>query len=232
MAEKEPVQRQKLVFQLEQKILNGELLPGQSLPSQRTLAERCQLSRATVREAIQALELQGLIETHHGGRSRCLNLLDPFLEMPQEPVQGVGFLLQVMEMRAVLEGEAAYYAARRATAEQLQRIDSEFRAMQLRSAGASTLKKAKADLRFHTLIAESSHHLLVISFSQIFYTRYFNAIYSVLDRTLKKFGRYPERIAAQHGRVHQALLNRNAEMARVAATEHILYTRDLLKACE
>lgn len=232
MAKSDQPLSQQLVDLFESQLLSGEFLPGQSLPSQRVLSDRFKVSRSTVREAVKSLELSGLIATEKGARSRCLNLLEPFLEMPQEPTQGISFLLQVMEMRAVLEGEAAFYAAQRATAEQLQRIDAEFQAMRLRSSGSTTLNKAKADLRFHTLIAESSHHLLVISFSQLFYTRYFNAIYSVLDLTLKKFGRYPDRIASQHGSIHQAIMQRNQQQARTAATEHILYTRDLLKACE
>ncbi|MDX2424139.1 MAG: FCD domain-containing protein, partial [Amphritea sp.] len=83
----------------------------------------------------------------------------------------------------------------------------------------------KEDLRFHMMIAESSHHLLIIAFSQLFYTRFFNAIYGVLSRTLKTSGRYPEGIRAQHGAIHQAIMNRDAEAARRAASEHILYTR-------
>jgi len=224
---------QYLVNLFEEQLLSGDFLPGQMLPSQRVLSDKYSVSRATVREAVQSLELSGLISTRQGARARCVNLLDPFLDMPKETTtQGINFLLQVMEMRAVLEGEAAFYAAQRATAEQLQKIDAEFQAMRLRSSGTTTLHKAKADLRFHTLIAESSHHLLVISFSQLFYTRYFNAIYSVLDLTLKKFGRYPDRIASQHANIHQAIMQRNQQQARVAATDHILYTRDLLKACE
>lgn len=219
--------------QLQEKILFGEICPGQKLPSQRQLAENLQLSRATVREAVQDLELKGLIETFHGGGSICRNLLESHFDMPLEGLgENTEFQIQVMEMRAALEGEAAYYAAKRASDEQLEQIALEFEAMQLRSAGHTTLAKAKADLRFHMMIAEASHHLLVISFSQIFYGRYFNAIYGVLDRTLKKFGRYPDGIRKQHSQIYQALLNREAEQARQLASEHINYTRRLLVESE
>jgi len=82
------------------------------------------------------------------------------------------------------------------------------------------------------MIAEASHNLLVISFSQIFYNRYFNAIYGVLDRTLKKFGRYPDGISAQHTQIYQALLNRDADQAKKVAVEHIDYTRRQLAEVE
>ncbi|WP_415905430.1 FadR/GntR family transcriptional regulator [Neptuniibacter sp. QD48_55] len=222
---------QKLSSELQSQIWYGDICPGEKLPSQRVLAERYSLSRATVREAVQDLELKGIIETYHGGGSLCRNLLESHFSMPSESIgDNFEFQVQVMEMRAALEGEAAYYAALRASDEQLDRIGQEYEAMQARSSGNTTLAKAKADLRFHTMIAEASHHLLVISFSQIFYNRYFNAIYGVLDRTLKKFGRYPDGISAQHTQIYQALINRNAELARKVATEHIDYTRRQLEA--
>lgn len=218
---------------LQQKILYGDFCPGHKLTSQRQLATEFGLSRATVREAIQDLELKGMVSTYPGGGTVCLNLLETHVDMPLE---GVGdnfeFQVQVLEMRAALEGEAAYYAATRATDRQLKLIEREYNAMQARSSGVTTLAKAKADLRFHMMIAEASHNLLVISFSQIFYNRYFNAIYGVLDRTLKKFGRYPDGISAQHTQIYQALLNRDADQARKVAVEHIDYTRRQLAEVE
>lgn len=218
---------------IQEQIIYGEICPGQKLPSQRKLSERYNLSRATVREAIQELELKSLVETYQGGGSVCKNLLESCFEMPLEGVgDNIEYQVQVMEMRAALEGEAAYYAALRATDEQLEKIGQEYHAMQERNSGHTTLVKAKADLRFHMMIAEASHNLLVISFSQIFYNRFFNAIYGVLDRTLKKFGRYPDGIRAQHTQIYQALLNRDAAQAKKLAIEHIDYTRKQLEDSE
>lgn len=222
--------KQQLDCYLRQEIISGSIIPGQALPSQRQLAETFGLARSTVREVVQRLELDGLILTAHGGRSICQNAMAQYSEMP---LDGVGdnlvFQLQVMEARAFLEGEAAYFAALRATGQQLAEIEKEFDKMQLRSKGLTTLDKAKADLRFHMMIAESSHHLLITSFSQLFYNRYFNAIYGVLNRTLIKFGRYPDGIRMQHEKIYEALLQRDAEQARKEAREHILYTRHLLE---
>lgn len=230
MTNKSKILSQQLSKKLQEQIIFGEICPGQKLPSQRHLSERYNLSRATVREAVQDLELKGLIETYHGGGSICCNPLEPHFDMPLEGVgDNIDFQVQVMEMRAALEGEAAFYAALRATDEQLGKIGQEYQVMQARNSGHTTLAKAKADLRFHMMIAEASHNLLVISFSQIFYNRFFNAIYGVLDRTLKKFGRYPDGIRAQHTQIYQALLNRDADLARTLAVEHIDYTRKQLE---
>ncbi len=224
---------EKLIEEIKREILFGNMLPGRKLTSQRQLAEKYNLSRATVREAVLQLELEGLIETRQGTASVCRNLLEPHFNLPFEGLgDNLDFQLQVMEMRAAIEGEAAYFAAQRASEKELEQLDQEFRRMQQRSAGETTLSKAKADLTFHMMIAESSHNLLLVSFSQIFYSRYFNAIYGVLTRTLKKFGRYPDGISQQHAQIHQALMNRNAEAARNAAREHIDYTRRQLEDAE
>lgn len=231
---KEKVSKKKQLDRyLRQRIVSGGIVPGQALPSQRQLAEQFGLARSTVREVVQRLELDGLILTAHGGRSVCENALEKYIEMPLEGVgDNLAFQLQVMEARAFLEGEAAYFAALRATDEQLAEIEKEFDKMQLRSKGLTTLDKAKADLRFHMMIAESSHHLLITSFSQLFYNRYFNAIYGVLNRTLIKFGRYPDGIRMQHEQIYQALRQRNPEQARKVACEHIIYTRNLLESTD
>lgn len=218
-----------LLQQLKDDLYNGTLLPGALLDSQRKMAGQYNVSRSTVREAVGQLEAEGYVEVRHGGKTRVRNLLESWFEMPLEGVGALGdnpeFQKQVMDVRAMLEGEAAFYAALRASDAQLEALDQEYQRMQQRGQRETTLEKAKEDLRFHMMIAESSHHLLIISFSQLFYTRFFNAIYGVLTRTLKKYGRYPDGIRAQHSAIHQAVLARDPDAARTAATEHILYTR-------
>lgn len=222
---------EKLVRELERQLLFGEIRPGGKLPSQRVLAERFGISRASVREAVTTLENRGLIETVHGGGSFSRNLLADFYQLPAaEGEQGSAALQQqVMELREMLEGEAAYFAARRATDAQLAALTAEYGRMLARRAGETTLAKAKADLTFHLLIAQSSHHLLVMSISQVLYTKYFSVIYGVLSHNLKKTGRYPAKIGSQHTEIYRAILARDAERARTLAQEHIAYTRGQLQ---
>jgi DNA-binding FadR family transcriptional regulator len=228
-----PTKKQRLDRFLRHEIISGSIIPGQVLPSQRQLVDEFSLARSSVREVVQQLELDGLISTTHGGRSICQNVMVQYIDMPVEGLgDNLAFQLQVMEARAFLEGEAAYFAALRATDQQLEDIAREFERMQIRSKGLTTLDKAKADLRFHTMIAESTHHVLITSFSQLFYNRYFNAIYGVLNRTLIKFGRYPDGIRMQHELIYQALHKRDADQAKKMASEHVLYTRNLLESTD
>lgn len=226
-----------LQHELERLLLDGDWVPGRPVPSERSLMQTYDVSRGAVREALAGLRATGAIETRHGGRSRCANLLEHHLELPMQGREDdIDFQLQLLEVRAILEGEAAWFAAQRASDAELVQLAHEYQRMCERNRshlrrGDSTLERSKADLQFHMLIAQSSHHLLVCSFSQLFYSRYFNAIYSVLSRTVGRFGRYPDGIAQQHGAIHRAVQARDAQAARELARKHILYTHDLLKQC-
>ena len=220
----------RIMKELQRQILNGEILPGKKLPSQRCLASQLGVSRESVREAVTDLQNRGLIETYHGGGSFCKNLFEGFYDLPMRANDQSRLALpfNVMEMREVLEGEAAYFAALRATPEQRQRLTSVYQLMLERGVADTTITKAKADLTFHMMIAESSHHFIVMSISQVLYSKYFNAMYGVLSRTLKLSGRYPPKIAIQHSDIYQAIMDRDGNLARNAAQQHIRYTRDQL----
>ncbi|MBR9882667.1 MAG: FadR family transcriptional regulator [Oceanospirillales bacterium] len=224
-----PGQSDRLYEELVTQLASGELIPGGRLPSERRLAEDFGMSRQMVRDALSRLNAAGFIESSQGRASRITNLMAPHLQLPLEGLgDDLDFQLQVLEVRAFLEGECAGYAAQRASDQELKALAAEYALMHARGQSETTLAKARADLRFHTLIAQSSHNLLLISFSQLFYERYFNAIYGVLSRTLKKFGRYPEGIRGQHAEIHNAIQARDARRAREIAREHILYTRAIL----
>lgn len=208
-------------------LATGEVKPGDRLDAERVLAKRYGVSRDTINRTLTQLMVDGFIEREPGRRAEFKNPLQPLFDtIVPETNPSPESLLSMLELRAELEGQAAFYCAQRATRFELARIDDEFKEMRQRNLGETTLSKAKADLRFHTLIADTSHHLAVSSFSQIFYARFFNAIYLVLDETLRRYGRYPDGISGQHASIHQALMRRDADMAKKCAREHVLYTAD------
>ena len=119
-----PVSRVKLSTQIENQlkdqILTGKWKPGERLPSENELAEIFQVSRVSIRQALQALSAQGLIETRIGDGS--------FISQPsigtfmQDVIPDVYLaddsLRAVLEFRRVFEGPVAELAATRATDEQ------------------------------------------------------------------------------------------------------------------
>ncbi len=207
------------------RIATADLLPGEPLASERQLAQEFGLARSTVNEQLTLLASEGFLIRSQGSRSRVVNLFEKeFHQSVSELSLNSEELEPIFQLRAALEGEAAYYCALRASENQMGAIAVEYQAMVKRNQLETTLSRAKADLRFHTLIAESSHNLPVVSYSLLFYERFFNAIYIALDLTLKRYGKYPDGVRGQHAAIYQALMRRDAESARDSAKNHVLYT--------
>ena len=101
--------------QLEFLILEGTLRPGEKLPPERELAKQFDVSRPSLREAIQRLEAKGLLLRRQGGGTFVQSSLwqsfsDPLVELLSDHPESQYDLL---ETRHALEGIAAYYAALR-----------------------------------------------------------------------------------------------------------------------
>lgn len=104
-------------------ILRGELSPGDALPSERVLAERHEVSRHAVREALRRLEQARLVEVRHGGATRVLDWrrtagLDVLAQLPfaGERAPGAEVLEGVVAARRWIGLDVARLAAARADA--------------------------------------------------------------------------------------------------------------------
>ncbi|WP_256415756.1 FadR/GntR family transcriptional regulator [Marinobacterium sp. xm-d-564] len=202
---------------------------GETLPSESRLAAHFSVSRSAIREAMSELLAAGLLIKQQGRLTRLVNPLESVvLNLPVKADPTLNDVRDVLELRAFIESVAAGCCAENASKTQIAIIRSEFEKMQLRSQKNTTLIRAKADLQFHMLIAKYSHNLVVASLSELFYNRYFSSIYKALDLTLKRYGRYPERINPQHQQIFSALEQGDRLAAQEAAREHVLYTRSLL----
>nr|WP_297348111.1 GntR family transcriptional regulator [uncultured Glaciecola sp.] len=100
---------------LESMILDGTLVAGEKLLPERLLAEKFQVSRPSLREAIQNLQAKGLIERKQGGgtfikKSLSSKMTDPLLALVASRPETQ---FDLLEFRHALEGMAAYYAALR-----------------------------------------------------------------------------------------------------------------------
>src|SRR6266481_7279500 len=102
-------------------LTSGELGPGDRLPTERDLALALGLSRSTVREAIRGLAMMRVLQVRHG-QGIFVTSLDASLLL-----EATGFAVQLMrdhevldllELRAILEGAAAALASARMTDEQ------------------------------------------------------------------------------------------------------------------
>ena len=149
----------RIVSELGQSIVAGELKPGDKLPSEPVLLERYVVSRPVLREAVRVLVAKGLVVSRQraGAIVRPRNewhLLDPdvLYWLIQAKPQGE-FVQTLLEVRRIFEPAAAALAARAASDTQLASIADAFAGM---AAASTTEELLEPDLAFHRRIAEAT----------------------------------------------------------------------------
>ena len=126
----EPVKRSRvyehIVEQIHALIREGRWAPGDQIPPERELAERFRVSRTSVREALRALEMQGIIDSRQGGgtfvRTADTEALVP--PLAAAILRGRRELAEVLEVRELIEPGIARLAATRATAEHASELET------------------------------------------------------------------------------------------------------------
>jgi len=193
------------------------LKQGQKLPPERELAESLGVSRASVREALTALEAIGILDIRPGegtfvretSVSATFAPLAMVLEMEQNSMS------QLMEVRRVLETEIAALAVQRATEEDLQNIEVNLNRMK----SANTVSEAvEADLRFHFAIAEATHNSILL--------RIMNTVADLMHNTFRirreeLFADKGREIISEHEAIYRAIRDRDIDSAKLRMLQHI-----------
>ncbi len=136
-------------------IATGDLAPGERLPGERQLAEMMNVSRVSVRAALQQLKARSVVQAVQGGGTRVVAAADELESALATLVRAnPSNLRDLMELRASLEVWAARRAAERASPEQRAEIDRCLRVMQ--DPQRPPKHKAEDDLTFHLAIAKAT----------------------------------------------------------------------------
>lgn len=122
---------EEIVQQLRGLILRGHYGTGDKLPPERKLAEELGVNRASLREAIKALEQMGLVKTRQGDGTRVLDFMQTAgVELVSHLVAGtadgipsVEVLEDVLEFRRIFARDVAHMAAEKASAEDIARLE-------------------------------------------------------------------------------------------------------------
>jgi GntR family transcriptional repressor for pyruvate dehydrogenase complex len=211
---------------LEQRILEGSLKPGDRIPAERALALEFNISRPSLREAIQKLVLKGLLETRHGGGTVVTNRLQASFSDPWQEMLQAHPLLQtdMLEFRHMLEGEASKLAAERATDVDLKRIDAAYSALEAAYDRDDITACIDTDVAFHQAIADASHNSLIghlwASLMRVIHDHVSDNLVH-LHATPKQW----EQLRAQHKAIWQAVRHQASEEAMNASRAHISFVR-------
>lgn len=152
---------EQVVARLREYVQTEGLRTGDRLPPERDLADRLGVSRTSVRQAIVALEVQGLVEVRHGGGTYLLrDRLDA--EPLETMIDRRRRLPDVLDARDALETKLAALAAVRRTEKDLKEIDTALAAM-ADAIGRGELGVTE-DQRFHAAITAAAHSTLLADF--------------------------------------------------------------------
>lgn len=156
---------QHVVEQIQVMVMNGDLKKGDKLPTERALAEQLGVSRTSIREALRSLEMVGLVESRQGeGNFIGGNIRGNFFE----PLS-VMFMLNhgdprdILELRMVIEVEAASLAAKRVKKEGREEDVKELNDIMQKLRNASNEEdSSNMDLQLHYKISEITGNYLIM----------------------------------------------------------------------
>jgi GntR family transcriptional repressor for pyruvate dehydrogenase complex len=204
-----------IVAQIREQLAEGRWKPGDRLPSERELSQRLRVSRASVREAIRALESRGLVQiktgegTYVGSGSEAL--LSPLVSVI---LQQKDVLLDIFEARKVIEPEIAALAAKRASPEEIQRMEEilEDQARQI----AQGESGVEADTAFHSLLTQSTKNKIFLRLNDAIV----DSLHETRERSLHVHGR-PARSLAGHREILKAVRAKDTARARRVMLQHL-----------
>lgn len=214
-----------VVARLEQLILDGVLKPGQLLPSERRLCDKLGVSRASLREGLRALRSKGIIETHQGRGSTVASLLperddSPLMHLFRDHPRT---LYDLLEVRALLEGESARLAALRGTSADrviITRRYEELTAYIEKAESIDAERLARLDHAFHLAICEASHNPVLVHTLQGLTDLLLSSVFASLKNLYHRPG--PRTwINEQHAQLFEAVVGQDAERARQVALQHL-----------
>jgi GntR family transcriptional repressor for pyruvate dehydrogenase complex len=221
----QPIRRSPLYEEVAQRLRAfidvQELKPGDRLLSERDLAQRLGVSRTSVRQALTALRVAGLVEIRHGDGVFLLQPPDRVVPtLARELLESHAQLPAIMEVRVALESQTARLAARRRTASEIGELQDVLDAM------AAEIDRgedgADADQAFHGAIARASRNpLLADLMSQLA-----EPIDQTRRASLSRPGRPAESLEA-HRMILAAIERGDEDAAAAAMVDHLRVVADV-----
>jgi GntR family transcriptional repressor for pyruvate dehydrogenase complex len=212
--------------QIKAEIANGEWAPGSRIPSENEFVKMLNVSRVTVRNALQRLVALELLEVRQGdgtfvrefSADMYMNSLMPMLFLKKVK------LLEVLEFRKVIEIETGALTVERATQEDITRLEVIYDKMKKHIDNAE--KFAAEDLNFHMVLAETTKNSLVIKVNYIIKDILSASMTTIVKNLGVEDGLY------YHKLIIEAIKERDMEKVKRTLKNHIESTIDKVSKIE
>jgi DNA-binding FadR family transcriptional regulator len=208
--------------QLRGLVERGEYAIGSKLPPERDLALQLGVSRPSVREALIALEVEGLVEVRMGSG---VYVLPPERARPRE-VSAEG-PLETIRARQLIESELAAHAAVHMRKAQIAGLRNAVALMQQEVDGGHTA--TRGDRLFHLRIAEAAENSVLERIVGELFDERRNPLFEQLGSHFETAGSWSAAIA-EHQAVIAAIASRSSEAARAAMAAHLANSHDRFTA--
>ena len=208
------------IEKIKQMIISGRVRPGEKLPREADLAAELGLSRNSLREAVKALSLINVLDVRQGDGTYATSLAPSLL------LEALSFVvdfhrddtvLDFLEIRRILEPAATALAAVRMPDE--DRIELG-KVLDAADASAPVDEFVAADMEFHRLIGVGSGNSVLLA-SLVDNISVPTARARVCGAAAVTEPRAQERTLAEHRAIYQAIVSRDADLARSWANVHI-----------
>jgi GntR family transcriptional repressor for pyruvate dehydrogenase complex len=231
----EPVQKTTLAESVTQKIIhliqNGHLKPGDRLPSQKELMVQMGVGRSSIREAVQRLLHLNILQSHPG-KGTFVNEVVTDVGIPPH---GLSLLLarntlaELIEVRFCLETRTAFWAAQKATDEDLEAMKAALR--EFEEALRSDRFSFDANAAFHIALAKASRNRFLVKLLE----NVLAALYTLREESeaLLHGSREDQRKALErHKQIYKAIQERQPEEAQRWMQKHFEDAQRMLEETE
>lgn len=206
------------------RIANGDYPPEHKLPSETALSVELGISRPVLRDALERLRQEGLVHSRQGAG----NFVAAHKQGPigYGRIETIADIQRCYEFRLTIEPKAAALAAERHDSAAMSELTRTLALM--RAATGSMLHREDADFSFHVAVAKAANNF--------FFEATLRALHENISVGMKMHGQSLlrdgqaslQRVLEEHGRIHDAILNRDSETAQAEMYNHIEHSRNRL----
>jgi len=208
-------------------IVRGEIRPGDAMPSEEELATQFDVSRPVIREAVKELAVIGLVESRQGRSTRVApetdwNMFDPRVLYARSEIGTVDeVLLELLELRRLVEAGAAGLAATRRDDADLAEMDRAIKAME--KSLDDPERFTDEDIHFHDALLRSTGNRLLLQWIELI-----GPLLRVGRRvSLDRRPDGPIESLRGHKQIYRAVKAGDADKSRQTMREHLSWTADL-----
>ena len=204
--------------QIKALISEGKLKPGDRLPPERELIKQFGISRPSLREALKSLGTMGFLEVKQAKRTYVKSVAsermqDPLSLLIQTDTQKI---YDLIEVRKAMEAWGAYFAAQRASEEDIERLEKILNEMKQAIEKNQPWEKEDAD--FHLAVAQATHNTIQIHLMSTIYDLLKESVAKIFTNHVKT-----KKLYQQHYRIFSAIKKHSPEKARESTLEHLDY---------